>query len=373
MFEVQGSFSKLNQQQCALWRLKYHEDNLNLGGCFRHRTRYEITALFAHTFKFLCSLNIPRDFQVRVLVNPQATNPSSTLNLTTDGWDVNSEGETRARSVFKWYGFASVANPEVPTSKYMAEIRGSYNPERCHFEGDVRSSSLQQVGLLRLRWRCKGSYIVDLDLCHKTQSRPKRKSQRFSLMMINDFQKGRLFGKLGIEYGPKRLKMSGKVLLLANHSEVHWLWLHHWGNWEGERLSILEDIQINGLLKLDASSLRTQMNCTVDGEPLEVEVENSWGRTLELNWVLSHSVPTWTNAGFPIRNWLRGVALLGSRLDLSLEVMSGQCRITSMGRFGWTRSPEWSIAMDSHCPRLQVERSMAQKQGACLLSRSLCC
>lgn len=293
-----------------------------------------------------------------MLVNPQANKPLSVLNLTTGGWEV--DGEAGAHSVITWYGFASVVSPQVPTSKHTAEIRGSYDPKRSLFEGDARSSSRRWVGLLKLRSAWKGSYVLDMDVCLKTRPRSRNQTQRVSLAVINDFQKGDLVGKLDVEHGPKHLKTSGRVLLLANHSEVRWTWVHHWGNWEWGGWSILEDVQSNGRLRLDAFSLWAQMNCTVDRRPLEVEVETAWGQPLERNELLS--VPVWTNAGFPLpRKWLHREAQLGNRMDLSLEVTDGQCRMTSMGRFGWRLYPEWRVSLRSHCPRRQVDRCMAGK------------
>lgn len=54
--EVQGSFSKLGQQHCTVWRFSCSKESLSIGGCLRHGDKYELNGLWVQTFKYLCSL-----------------------------------------------------------------------------------------------------------------------------------------------------------------------------------------------------------------------------------------------------------------------------------------------------------------------------
>ncbi|XP_054849643.1 uncharacterized protein LOC129339063 [Eublepharis macularius] len=304
--------------------------------------------------QYLCALNIPRGLQVRVLINPQANKPMSLLNMTTDGWEMNSESVAEGKPPLKWYGFASLVSPGAPGFKHTAELRGFYNPEKCSLGSDIRASSNQAIGLLKLKMKFKEPYLGIIEWCWKKRSQPKSAGKRFSLEVSGEPQKSQLVCKLVMDTGPMYLNVSGKFVWLTNYSEASCSLFYHWRGkkWGGK--SIPEDVQSAGLLTLDTLSLRVQINCTVDGRPLEVETVTAWGEKLELDWQLMHGVPVWKKAGLPARSWLHAAAQLGSPVDLSLEMMSGRCRLTGMGKFGRKPFEQWSLVLHTSCPQLQL-------------------
>ncbi|XP_044534269.1 uncharacterized protein LOC123249339 [Gracilinanus agilis] len=354
-FEVQTSFSTMGFRRCGALRFNYCQDSLSVGGCHGRGHRQEVTGDLVHTFSYLGSLYIPRDMKVRALLRSQPGRLKARLNLTAEGRGIHTHLHVQNKPGFRKCRVASSTRGDADAPSFRCTAGMREFPKSCGpgFEGHIRASLDRQGGLLSVRTQGQGWGIAKVKLLQAPSPNLKARnlSRRWSVAVHSKAKAGKMKGSLEVRSNQDSFHTSGIIWLLDHGARINWTWEHQWSRLK--TLPVPSSLQLAGWVTHGPTLLVSKVRMAVGGQPLSVELLTSWGRKTELQALLHHAIPSWLRTGIPERNWLRGSAQLGGRADLSLEVLSGACRVSGMGRRGRKLPGQWELALRGHCPYFQ--------------------
>ncbi|XP_051828645.1 uncharacterized protein LOC127545411 [Antechinus flavipes] len=354
-FEVQTSFSAMGFRRCGAVRFNYCRDSLSAGGCHSRGRGQEVTAELVHTFSHLRFLHIPRDVKVRALLRCQPSRLKARLNLTAEGRGIHTHLDVQNSSGSKKGRVTSSPRGEADALlvNHTAETWRVPKPH-CHgFEGHVHVS-LDKRGVLlsaRTHWQGWGMAKVKLLQELSQKKKPQNLGRRWSITLYAKAKNKKIKGSLKVRRNQDSFHTSGFIWLLDRGARMNWTWEHQWR--QLSTLLVPSSVQLVGWVTYGPTSLISKVRVMVGGQPLRAELLTSWGRKTELKVLLHHAILSWLRTGIPERNWLHGAARLGAQADLSLEMLSGTCRVSGVGRQGRRPPGQWKLALRGHCPYLQ--------------------
>ncbi|XP_078518884.1 uncharacterized protein LOC144784068 [Lissotriton helveticus] len=351
-FEVYGTVSKFSHQHCTFLRLNYSGESLRLQGCQSNKNGFELTGVLTNSFKHLLHLKLPQNMQVKAVTRTKMEKRLSTFNLTVDNCDVHTELEVSTTPHMRWNGFVFCKPSDRIIGKHLARSKGVVRLGERDFEADIRASYNRLILWLTMKTKFKDSYIANLKWQHEFRGLHKRKNRRFALTLWGEAKKNLIVGTMLLEKNGNYFNTSGAFLLLNNRVGVKCTLDHKWEHLG--KLSVPDNMQIDGLMELSKYSIGTNMNFVADGKPVKVELRTAWGKKIELEMLLSHAIPQWMHAGISGNNRFHGVTLFGKRNDLSMEFMSGACKVSGLGNLEGKPHLKWNLVIHNHCPSLKT-------------------
>ncbi|XP_043855212.1 uncharacterized protein LOC122752259 [Dromiciops gliroides] len=360
-FEVQTSFSALGFRRCGAVRLHYHRDGLSIGGCHRRGHGHEVSGGLVHTFPCLRFLHIPRDMKVRAFLRCQPGGLKARLNLTAEGQGIHTHLDVQNMLGFKKCRVASSVRGKADTLPINHTVETWRFPTPCGqgFEGHVHASLDRRGVLLSARTHWQGWGIAKIKLFQDLSQKPKPQSLggRWSVTFHSKAKNRKIKGSLEVRRIQDSFHTSGVIWLLDHGARMNWTWEHQWR--QLRTVPVPSRLQLVGWVTYGPTLLVSKARVTVGGQPLRVELLTSWGKKTELKVMLHHTILSWLQTGIPERNWFHGAAQLGGRADLSLEVLSGACRVSGVGRRGRRPPGQWELALRGHCPYFQSPAVMS--------------
>ncbi|KAJ1096857.1 hypothetical protein NDU88_001988 [Pleurodeles waltl] len=367
-FEVYGTVSKFSHQHCTILRLNYSGESLRLQGCQSNKNGYELTGVLTNSFKYLLHLKLPQNIQAKAVTRRKMEKRLSTFNLTVDNCDVHTEFEVSTTPHLRWNGFVFCKPSDRIFGKHLARSKGVVRLGERDFEADVRASYNRLILWLAVKTKFKDNYVANLKWHHEFRGPHKHKNRQFALTLWGEAKKNLIVGTMLLEKHGNYFNTSGALLLLNNRVGVKCTLDHKWEHLG--KLLVPENMLIDGLMELSKYSIGTSLNFVAGGKPVRVELRTAWGTKIELEMLLSHAVPEWMHAGISAHNRFHGVTLFGKRNDLSMEFMSGACKVSGLGHLERKPHLKWNLVVHNHCPSLKTLVPLRFSLNGSMLAKS---
>ncbi|XP_068943844.1 uncharacterized protein [Petaurus breviceps papuanus] len=349
-FEVQTSLSTMGFRRCGAVRFTFCGDSLSAGGCHRRGHGHEVTGGLVHTFSYL-----PKDVKVKALLRGQPGRLKARLNLTAEGQGIHTHLDVQNTSGFKKCTVASSMREEADMLSINHTADMQRLPTLCGhgFEGHVHASLDRRSVLLSARTHWQGWGIAKVMLLQvlSQKKKPQGLDRRWSLTLHSKAKNRKIKGSVEVQRNQDSFHTSGFIWLLDHGARMNWTWEHQWR--QLKTLPVPSSLQLVGWVTYGPTLLVSKARVTVEGQSLRVELLTSWGKKTELKALLHHTILSWLQTGIPKRNRLHGTAQLGGRADLSLELLSGACRVSGVGRRERRQPGQWELALRGHCPYFQ--------------------
>ncbi|XP_072415566.1 uncharacterized protein [Chiloscyllium punctatum] len=127
-----------------------------------------------------------------------------------------------------------------------------------------------------------------------------------------------------------------------------------------ERVGVPQNLETSGSLNIDSCNVAFRTNVLNDGETAELHLEKSCGPKYTVQGMFKHNVPRLSKQGIPRENQILLVAAKGAKMEGSILLQSGNCKLRADGNLNTGPKAEWMWVTETDCWILQNFKIPAQ-------------